>query len=243
MDSLNALLPPPYLCPSDPEIKYQIEKFLNPDRRAMSYAGVAGSYYARTADCPPNKVAGKYCVGASGFEGDIFGPNNYDGLLIQGWPVALKSATDGLSKTLLIGERWYQMRAWMIGAYWRGTQDPPGNPRDPRGTPPNGPQPTTAFFASKNLSDKWPINHSPYAACYKDHQNTYPDRQGGDRPTVPASTPRLIHVNDLPFGSFHSGGANFCNGDGSVRFLPDDIDITVFLALGSRNGGETVSDF
>jgi prepilin-type processing-associated H-X9-DG protein len=41
----------------------------------------------------------------------------------------------------------------------------------------------------------------------------------------------------------HAGGANFCYGDGSVKMLPDDIDIKVFLALGSRNGEETVSDF
>jgi prepilin-type processing-associated H-X9-DG protein len=50
-------------------------------------------------------------------------------------------------------------------------------------------------------------------------------------------------VNDLPFGSRHSGGANFCYGDGSVKFLPDNLDSKVYLALGSRNGEETVSDF
>ena len=247
MDSLNALLPPLYLCPSDPDLKYQIEKFLNPDRRAMSYAGVLGSYYARTGDCPPNKASGKYCVANSGFDSGYLGPNNYDGLLIHGWPVSLKSATDGLSKTLLIGERWYQMRAWMAGAFWRGTSDPPVNHRDPKSTPPNGPQPETAFFASKNLSDKWPINHNPLNGCYKDHVNDYmtlPNpRPGGDRPTVLPSTPRVINANDLPFGSFHPGGANFCYGDGSVKMLPDEIDIKIFLALGSRNGEETVSDF
>jgi prepilin-type processing-associated H-X9-DG protein len=58
---------------------------------------------------------------------------------------------------------------------------------------------------------------------------------------VPDSTPRLICVNDLPFGSMHSGGANFCFGDGSVKFLPDSLDVNVYLAMGSRNGDETVS--
>jgi prepilin-type processing-associated H-X9-DG protein len=124
----------------------------------------------------------------------------------------------------------------MIGAYSKPPQDPPSDRTNLAAA--DGPQPATAFFACKNLSDKWPINHDPYAACYKDHNNAL-----GDRPPVPASTPKLITVNDLPFGSLHSGGANFCYGDGSVKMLPDDIDIKVFLALGSRNGEDSVSDF
>jgi prepilin-type processing-associated H-X9-DG protein len=165
----------------------------------------------------------------------LFGPNNYDGLLPQAWGVDLKSVSDGTSKTLLIGERTYQIRTWMIGAYSKPPQDPPST-RTSFATA-DGPQPVTAFFACKNLSE-WPINHDPYIACYKDHNNAL-----GDRPQVPDSTPRQITVNDLPWGSRHSGGANFSYGDGSVKFLPDDIDLDVFLGLGSRNGEEVVDDF
>ena len=57
-DSLNALLLPMYLCPSDPEV-IQPEKFGNTDRRQMSYAGVMGSYYSRTGICPANKKGGQ----------------------------------------------------------------------------------------------------------------------------------------------------------------------------------------
>jgi prepilin-type N-terminal cleavage/methylation domain-containing protein/prepilin-type processing-associated H-X9-DG protein len=242
MDGLNRLLPASYLCPSDTDLPTQTEKFLTQDRRAMSYAGVSGSYFARTGDCSTNKkVPGKYCVVMGNPATDFFGPNNYDGLLIHGWPVAMKQCTDGVSKTILIGERWYQVRAWMAGAYWRDQSDPSSSGRGSKVVP-DGPQPRTAFFSCKNLSDRWPINHSPFAACYQGHENVYPDRPGGDRPTVPPSTPKLIAVNDLPFGSFHQGGANFCFGDGSVRMLPDEIDIRVFLAMGSRNGDETVSE-
>jgi prepilin-type N-terminal cleavage/methylation domain-containing protein len=248
MDSLNKLLPTSYRCPSDGELPYQIEKFLNPDRKAMSYAGVMGSYFARTGNCAMNsKAAGTHCVTGESLGGNsaFYGANNYDGLLVQGWGIKLKQATDGLSKTLMIGERWYQVRAWMAGAYWTTRQDPPGNPRDPKGTKPDGPQPITAFFSCKNISDRWAINHSPFDACYKSHLNTYPDRGGGDRPTLPDSVVsgrNWVTVNDLPWGSFHRGGANFVNGDGSVKFLPEDLDIKIFLAMGSRNGDETVSD-
>jgi prepilin-type processing-associated H-X9-DG protein len=46
----------------------------------------------------------------------------------------------------------------------------------------------------------------------------------------------------MPFGSFHPGGVNFAYGDGSVKFLNDSLDVNAYLALGSRNGGETVSE-
>lgn len=38
--------------------------------------------------------------------------------------------------------------------------------------------------------------------------------------------------------AFHSGGANFCMGDGSVRFLNSDINIRDFARLVTRAGGE-----
>jgi prepilin-type processing-associated H-X9-DG protein len=43
------------------------------------------------------------------------------------------------------------------------------------------------------------------------------------------------------FSSRHPGGAQFAFGDGGVRFIADTIDANVFEALGSPNGGESVS--
>jgi len=234
VDELNKLMLPMYLCPSDPDLRTQFEKFGNASRKGMSYAGVSGSYYARTGQCPKKRDGGHYCVWAAGppSPNDILGPNNFDGLLIQGWPVPLKQATDGVSDTFLVGERTYQIRAWMIGAYWNGTPDPkPPNAK----TPPDGPQPSTAFFACKNISDKVAINHDPYTGQYIGHDNSL-----GDRPAVPTSTPRTLSVNNLPFASNHSGGVNFSFGDGSVRFINETINVDTYLALGSRNGDDIV---
>lgn len=40
--------------------------------------------------------------------------------------------------------------------------------------------------------------------------------------------------------SRHTGGAHHLFGDGSVRFISDNIDHDVYQGIGSINGGETV---
>ena len=236
MDPINKMMLPSYLCPSDGELPLQPEKYGNADRKAMSYAGVTGSYWSRVGSAPTaSKQSGKYCIWGSQSPTDLLGPNNFDGLMIQHWPVSIKQATDGTSKTLLVGERTYQIRAWMIGAYSTGAQDPPNSGRG-GGSPPDGPQPSTAWFACKNVNDIALLNHDPFTGCYIGHDNAL-----GDRPQVPNTTPRTISVNNLPFGSFHPGGVNFAFGDGSVDFLNDNLDVKLYLAMASRNGDEVTS--
>jgi prepilin-type N-terminal cleavage/methylation domain-containing protein/prepilin-type processing-associated H-X9-DG protein len=46
------------------------------------------------------------------------------------------------------------------------------------------------------------------------------------------------HADD--FTSRHAGGVNFLFGDGSVRFINSNIDITAWVAAGTRAGSETV---
>jgi prepilin-type processing-associated H-X9-DG protein len=42
--------------------------------------------------------------------------------------------------------------------------------------------------------------------------------------------------------SYHAGGVNVCMGDGSVRFVRDSIALTLWNAMGSRGGGEAISN-
>jgi prepilin-type N-terminal cleavage/methylation domain-containing protein len=49
------------------------------------------------------------------------------------------------------------------------------------------------------------------------------------------------NFNEISFGSQHPGGAQFAMGDASVRFIPQTIDLTVYQASASMNGGEMVS--
>jgi len=45
----------------------------------------------------------------------------------------------------------------------------------------------------------------------------------------------------VPPSSYHSGGVNTLFGDGSVKFIKDGVSLRTYRALGTRNGGETIS--
>jgi prepilin-type N-terminal cleavage/methylation domain-containing protein/prepilin-type processing-associated H-X9-DG protein len=61
----------------------------------------------------------------------------------------------------------------------------------------------------------------------------------GDHNDNPIHTPNsyVAHVDD--FWSYHPGGANFLMVDGSVRQIDDTVDMFVWMALGTKAGGET----
>ena len=47
--------------------------------------------------------------------------------------------------------------------------------------------------------------------------------------------------NNFSFSSHHPGGVNFAKTDGSVDFVSENIDLGLYKALASRDGGESVS--
>lgn len=48
----------------------------------------------------------------------------------------------------------------------------------------------------------------------------------------------LFPFNNMPMGSQHADGAQFALSDGSVAFLNEQMDFTVYQALSTRNGNE-----
>ncbi|MFO0063687.1 MAG: H-X9-DG-CTERM domain-containing protein, partial [Planctomyces sp.] len=44
-------------------------------------------------------------------------------------------------------------------------------------------------------------------------------------------------------GSYHTGGAQFCMADGSVRFVSENISMTTYRRLATRDGGEIIGEF
>jgi hypothetical protein len=80
--------------------------------------------------------------------------------------------------------------------------------------------------------------------------NTHPHAwatYGGRNVAVPINTftsaRGLAPANDIAYGSLHAGGAHFGLGDGSSRFISENIDMATYKALASRAVGETVSDY
>jgi prepilin-type N-terminal cleavage/methylation domain-containing protein/prepilin-type processing-associated H-X9-DG protein len=57
----------------------------------------------------------------------------------------------------------------------------------------------------------------------------------------PVNVSKASSNSNLAFGSQHSGGANFAMGDGSVRFVTDGVNVNLYHAAGSRNGGESLT--
>ncbi|HEX8203561.1 MAG TPA: DUF1559 domain-containing protein [Isosphaeraceae bacterium] len=71
--------------------------------------------------------------------------------------------------------------------------------------------------------------------------DTRPDCRGG-LPHSNRSDPLWSHLSlNITARSRHAGGVNSLFCDGHVQFLKDSVDVTVWQALGSRNGGEVLS--
>lgn len=47
--------------------------------------------------------------------------------------------------------------------------------------------------------------------------------------------------NDASLGSTHAGGSQFARADGSIHFISNSIDMNVYRAAASRNGGEVIN--
>jgi prepilin-type N-terminal cleavage/methylation domain-containing protein len=56
--------------------------------------------------------------------------------------------------------------------------------------------------------------------------------------TYPINSKFSLKWNDGSFGSMHTGGCQFTRADGSVQFVAQSIDMAVYRAAASRNGGE-----
>ncbi len=225
---LNGLAIGAYQCPSDDPSEL-VDKFRE-EMAASSYTGVAGSGASRHNEAGAGSGT-KEDFQFYGNYTDSSGAINYDGMLQMGSKVRFQEIVDGSSNTMLVGERWYSLRAWTIGAYWTAGIGSGFNKR-----PPEGPWVGQYTFGFKNIDRRYPINASLDQVGYlTQHTN------GEDRPTMPDGAAKTMGVNNLLFGSFHPVGAVFVFVDGSVHYLNDGIDLDIYESLASKNGGEIAS--
>ncbi len=81
------------------------------------------------------------------------------------------------------------------------------------------------IYSVKNV--RWPINAKHAAVGYYMFDES-----------APPGAPKTLLFNDVMFGSNHPGGAHFLFADGSVHFLSETIDFTIYQDLATINGGE-----
>jgi prepilin-type processing-associated H-X9-DG protein/prepilin-type N-terminal cleavage/methylation domain-containing protein len=138
----------------------------------------------------------------------------------QGGPfIKIASVTDGLSNTIMLGEGLVgQMEFQRFGNTWGWAGF------------------NTVSQAQTIQPINWAINESTggllaWSSC---------DANCTAFGINPANCLWNWHAT-WGFKSRHSGGANFCFGDGSVRFIAQNIDMRTYQYLGCRDDGQPVS--
>lgn len=131
-----------------------------------------------------------------------------DGLLFPDSAITEAHVKDGCSHSMAIAERVYFARNSWL--YGSAWTESPAK--------------RTCVYSSKNIV--WPLNSQGSRVGY------FVSDPEVDPPL------RKVLMNDLMFGSDHPGGAYFQFVDGSVHFLDDAIDFTIYQNLATIAGGE-----
>ncbi len=147
-------------------------------------------------------------------------------------PIRMADVTDGLSNTLLFGERSHV--DYHHDSFAANITPPPGQFINPLGT--------TGWWAPSGgrlaagdvtLSAYAPINFRVPA-----------DFTLGSTLVPPATDfNSYLYYNDrriCAFGSLHAGGANFALADGSVRFITESLPMAILLRAAVRNDSEVL---
>lgn len=137
-----------------------------------------------------------------------------------------RDVTDGLSNTVAAGESHHNLQGFTTAMVNGSTVTPP--------VPSSGLTSWAAddgdYFSEGTMNVKMNLVSGPY----------YTRSLNGNF----SALQNVIFTSPLySFRSSHVGGGNFLFCDGTVRFLSQSIDMGLYKALGSRAGGEVLSEF
>lgn len=204
-----------FRCPSDPA-----PQSIGYSTGGRSFQRFYGSYAGSTGNFRSNANWPVGNWGNSGGNGRLF---TADGILIMKRIIgnqvedgpAMTSITDGTSNTLLIGEGRIGSNAQFNGTFdrWYGHSDGMEN---------------NCWNCGDAFEVVFPTGFFRPDGGWRVVKLNYQGTSGARR--------------QASAGSFHTGGANFCMGDGSVRFVRDNINNAAWRALGSMSGGEVVTE-
>jgi len=155
----------------------------------------------------------KQCDGAFQLERSISGADAHFGNRLK-----IQAITDGTSNTIFVGEEHYTPK----NSYDVTELDLQGVAR----------RKAVWQFGSDSIDCQYGMNEAFGSTAVKMNLKA-------PVPMVFTGAPLEAYI--ASFGSAHPGGANFLMGDGSVRFIKDSINPTIYSALGTRAGGEVTS--
>jgi len=198
------------------------------------------------------------------FTGTIVSNKVWGGIPGEGntGPVSLAKIRDGTSNTAMFSERLVGLANVPATSVTRNSRDFKrvvfDGPTVPNGGPNGGPVGAQAWVrACQNLPGTTPSHATYGSGCYwlagyplhtvingYLHAGT-PNGPACNNPTGSfASLSWVFFVNpqgSAPPTSNHPGGVNVGMADGSVKFIKDTVNLQAWWALGTRDGGETIS--
>jgi prepilin-type N-terminal cleavage/methylation domain-containing protein/prepilin-type processing-associated H-X9-DG protein len=163
-------------------------------------------------------IAQSNYVASAGTKNPAYFPRTCGGIFFRNSAVAATGISDGMSSTLMVGERSRDLSI----ATWPGG----------------------ALLGDNCTGPSWPVQVCDPAGTSWILSHTGPEPATPFLPGVPPD-PRVQVPNDHQPGpsgyrSLHPGGCNFLFCDGSVRFVKETVSPTAFAALATRAGGEVV---
>jgi prepilin-type N-terminal cleavage/methylation domain-containing protein/prepilin-type processing-associated H-X9-DG protein len=155
-------------------------------------------------------------VANSGIVGFYTGSMDQTGIFYINSSVTMTGISDGTSNTFMFGER-NRLDPNLDVVYGHGTPPQPDFFEEHSGWAWTNSLPGFDYLGGASVPINW-----KFPPVTKDPGFTFEDQRFSS------------------YGSQHTAGANFCFADGSVRFLSQNVPLTVLQQLSTRNGGEVI---
>lgn len=138
------------------------------------------------------------------------------------FPARIASVTDGLSNTLMFGERYH------LDHNFDALVSPV----------------PSALSTDLISSYGWWGSHTPEATADITESACAPLNYLVPSPLPPGvSAQQVVNLRIYAWGSGHTNGANFALGDGSIRFIGDSISQSTLVWMSTCSGGEIIPDY
>ena len=174
--------------------------------------------------------------------GTVYTVLNSDGVFFENSSLSMKNITDGSSQTVFFSET--------LQSDGQPTNDvilTPGN-NNATNAPPLTDYASQCSITNMRITDRgsrW-IYAAPGHSMYNHRRppnDSGVDCRGGLPSSVSTNALSDNLTHDVTARSKHTGGVHALLGDGSIRFISNSINQTVWQSAGTRAGGEVISDF